>query len=280
MSSVRLPFMLAQRLLGLCLLASQMAFVIPSNTEHLKCPYDTAGDHMRTSPAPIHPDQSPAQENYFLRPIPNVVHQIWFGGASRMDSRNTDMWRQFSQLYHYRYRLWTEQDLQELQGMMPQDHYELLNQFLRIADYHGASDVARISILLAEGGTYVDVDMRPPTRDNQIIDLAKLVPMQNIVFMTEKSSRNVIESSMFVANGFIMSAPQHPLLQHLSDTMVDNCTALNQRPIDESTSHLTVHPMYLTGPFFVSRSLAGVFSIIPFNYATAYHMREYEPGAN
>lgn len=268
------------RLLGLCLLASQMAFVIPGNTEHLKCPYDTAGDHMATRPAPIHPDSDAAQHAYFLRPIPKIVHQIWFGIPWRMDGRNTDMWQAFSQLYGYEYRLWTERDEDELRRIMPSEHFALYQHFLRMHDYHGASDVARLSILLAFGGTYVDVDMRPPTVDGKIIDLATLVPMQNIVFMTEKSSRNVIESSMFVANGFIMSAPEHPLLQHLVATLVENCTALNQGPITSATSHVAVHPMYLTGPFFVSRSLAGIFSIMPFNYATAYHMREYEPGAN
>ena len=63
-------------------------------------------------------------------------------------------------------------------------------------------------------------------------------------------------------------------MKHLEISVVDNITALNNGPLDDSATKIPVHAMYLTGPFFVSRSLAGALTILPFNYATFYHILE------
>lgn len=261
---------------SLCLwlsLATMLSgYTIPRDTSHLLAPMDPACAYMQTSPAPLHPSEQTAQQNYFRTPIPKVVHQIWFGDVHKMDTSGPQAWQKFAGQFGYRYRLWGEQDAQELEALMPAENFSLWQQYLRLRDYQGASDIVRLSLLAQLGGIYADVDIHPPSRAGELVDLAKLLPLENIVFVTEKDSRKVSDAAIFVCNGLMMSAQHHPLMQHLVQTVVGNVTAVRQQPVDANTQALGVHTMYLTGPFFVTRSLAGAFTVLPYDYALAYNM--------
>jgi hypothetical protein len=57
----------------------------------------------------------------------------------------------------WKHRLWREADLAKL-SMVNRRHFDAL---LKAGIWHGAADIARYEILLAEGGVYVDVDSKP-----------------------------------------------------------------------------------------------------------------------
>lgn len=234
-------------------------------------PYDKRCDAMRTMPAPIEPLLRAEHADYFERPIEHSVHQIWFGDPARLERSKPSQWQQMAELFGYTYRLYTEDDVEMIRSIMPARNADLLELFLASHSYHAASDIARISLLEAFGGIYVDCDMRPPTVQGEYVDIAKVFPMRNIVLMTEVESRNIgSRVSLFAANGLLMAAKGHPLIRHLVDSMPDNVESMMAHGVTDSQGRGP--PEFMTGPFFLSRSLAGAVTVLPFTYLKTLHV--------
>ena len=256
---------LSRSLFTLCILAPSFAQGQPT-AQHptpLLPLYDPVCDHMQTSVAPIAHALHHGQAGYFNRPIERHIHQIWLGDPYGMDKRKVDSWREHAVKFGYTHTLWTEENLEALKAMMPPQNAVIVEQLLQKRDYAGVSDVLRTFILELFGGIYADVDIKAPEYQGETIDIATIVPMHNIVFMTEHHGRNVGNSvGLFVANGFMMSAAHHPLMKHLVETVATNVRSLNQR----AQSGHPVDVCYLTGPFFVNRSLAGPITELPITF--------------
>ena len=90
--------------------------------------------------------------------IPSVVHRIWLG--SPVPAEFEERWALWADLGYER-RTWQEADLDDL-GMPP--HFGAARTFAE------RSDIARLEILDAVGGVYVDCDVVPLRRPHAIND--------------------------------------------------------------------------------------------------------------
>jgi hypothetical protein len=86
--------------------------------------------------------------------IPTVLHHIWLGPRP-VPTDWIEAWRTAHQTWTV--KLWREADLAKL-TMVNRKHFD---EQLAKGCWHGASDIARVEILRAEGGVYVDVDSKP-----------------------------------------------------------------------------------------------------------------------
>lgn len=222
---------------------------------------------MQTYFAPIDPINNLSQKNYFDAPIPKQVHQIWFGDPTRRCDDHPAQWRKFAQDFGYVYRLWTDDDLAELKNILPKKNFDLLTRLLACKEVYAASDLLRISLLQNLGGIYCDVDMSPPHVDDKIVDLAEVMPMRGLVLLTENFAMNVGNSAMFFANGLMMASKAHPILTHLQNQLPLNMLSLNPQAASPSAPLCQIDAVYATGPGFLSRSLSGVFTLLPITYA-------------
>lgn len=86
--------------------------------------------------------------------IPPVLHHIWVGPRPVPEDWIAG-WRAMHPGWEL--RLWREPDIDAL-DLVNRRHWD---EQLAAGCWHGASDIARVEILRAEGGVYVDVDSRP-----------------------------------------------------------------------------------------------------------------------
>jgi len=86
--------------------------------------------------------------------IPERLHHIWVGPRPVPDE-----WARAWAAMHptWEHRVWREADLAGIK-MVNRALYE---QLLAAGIWHGAADVARLEVLYAVGGVYVDIDSRP-----------------------------------------------------------------------------------------------------------------------
>lgn len=99
-------------------------------------------------------------------------------------------------------RLWREADLAAL-PMVNRAHFDAL---LAAGCWHGAADVARYEILLAEGGVYVDIDSRP-------LRTFEGAPFMDASFFAGYEPTPSIPGR--IANGTIGAHKDHHVLQQL-----------------------------------------------------------------
>ncbi len=194
--------------------------------------------------------------------VPRYVHQIWFGDASRRNQGRFSLWQTAAEKFDYQYRLWTEDDLDEIASFMPERNQRELEKFLAQGNFWAASDIVRISLLRHYGGIYVDADMAPPRDGDDYIVWDNVFPMRNVSFMGEHHPRNVNNGSVFVANGFMISVPNHPIFENLENLIVDNVASIVAGSA-HGTAGFDQSAMYTTGPFFISCNLAGSFNVVP-----------------
>lgn len=222
---------------------------------------------MNTHFAAVDPANSPEHAKYFDAPIPKRVHQIWFGSPERRCDDCPSQWREFAQKFGYTYRLWTEADDAELQQLMPAENFKILLRLRACEEVYAASDLLRISLMKNLGGVYCDTDMSPPQVNGQIIDLDTVMPMCGMVLLTENFAMNVGNSAMFFANGLMMSAPNHPVFNYLESQLPHNIRGIYPETATSDDPMCRVDAVYATGPGFLSRSLAGTFTLLPITYA-------------
>ena len=208
---------------------------------------------------------------YFEEEIPRNIHQIWFGNEEQMDEQKPALWRKYARTFNHNYRLWTDKDLPEIESALPARSQVALRALLKVKNFWASSDIVRINLLNNYGGTYADIDIGPPIIEHEMIDLGSVLPKRNLVFIGEHAPRNVGVGSLFVGNSFIMSMACHPLLKHMENIMVDNMESVIGTTVTEDTEDF-VGAMYMTGPFFISRNLAGVFNVVPMQYLISLNM--------
>lgn len=85
--------------------------------------------------------------------IPKIIHQVWIG-EKKMPLMWMDTWRDKNP--EFEFKIWREEDIQSLlQGSKNAEIYSL---YYKNKIYHGAVDLARVEILKAYGGIYIDAD--------------------------------------------------------------------------------------------------------------------------
>lgn len=128
--------------------------------------------------------------------IPHLLHHIWLGPRPVPDWH--EAWREMHPSWHQ--RIWREADIDALHlaNRRAYDHY------MSREEWSGAANVARVEILLAHGGLYVDIDSQP------------LQPFDAAPFMTADvfaAYEPVATHPGRVANGTIGAVRAHPVLR-------------------------------------------------------------------
>ncbi len=125
--------------------------------------------------------------------IPRVFHQVWIG-----DKKMPVEWMQTWQDKNpsFKYVLWREREIEQF-GMKNWDKYY---DFYKRGLYAGAVDIARVEILTAEGGIYVDADS------------ICLESLENAPFIKKEFFAGY-EYDQRVANGVIGCIPGHPIMR-------------------------------------------------------------------
>lgn len=123
--------------------------------------------------------------------IPKIIHQVWVGNKNKRPKELMETWK----IPGWKYILWTEKEIEEF-GLQNKDVYDF---YYREENYAGASDIVRLEVVEKYGGVYIDADT---------------MRLENIDDLLTSSFFAVKEdASGRIANGFIGSVPNHPVLK-------------------------------------------------------------------
>lgn len=193
----------------------------------------------------------PASDVIKDNPIPHIVHQIWLGPKPL--PKQTQKWRSLCNKYGYEYKLWRDDNVGKL---INQKYYdEMKNKNC----YQGMADILRYEVVYNEGGLYIDADMVPV--DLQIFNY---LPKTGFAISLEHEHINLTapglnnNRAIFVANGFILSCPKHPILERVINSLPVNYESLRTR------GHTGVAEC--TGPYLLNACLFGLFTVIDKNW--------------
>lgn len=226
--------------------------------------YDNRCSSMHCHPAEI------TSTDYFDNSVPKNVHQIWFGDQSRVNRKKIAQWKAFATTFGYNYTLWTEQDDAILKSFMLPRNFDLMVQMRERKNYWAASDIVRFELMKRFGGVYIDCDFLPPSNENGFVDFQDILNFHGLTLMTEHYGRNIgSDSSLFAANGFIVSPANHPVVCSVVDQVHDNTMHWNAR---EGVGGGCGEAVYCTGPFLLNKVLSGCFNIVPCAYLEKYRM--------
>ncbi len=114
------------------------------------------------------------------------------------------------------------------------------------------------------GGIYIDCDFSRPTSDNTLFDFSEIIPLQGLTLVPEHLSRDIGSyTALFVANGFIVSPPNHPLICSFVKQVYQNAMNWYQ-------DRNNFYAVYATGPMFTNRVLSGYFSVMSMTYIESF----------
>lgn len=223
--------------------------------------YDTRCDSMLCHPAKID-----TKSKYFEKKVPKNIHQIWFGGPMKPEHEaKIKHWKKYASRFKYKYKLWTEKDIDKFMEFVSPKNFELIMKMISIEGWWAASDILRCELIKNFGGVYVDCDFSPPTKNGRYVDLKKIINFHGLTLMTEHHARNIRTTGIFVANGFIVAPPSHPVINSMVDQFaanIDHWYKLQQN----------YDPMFITGPFLLNKVLSGTFNIVPCLYLLEFNM--------
>ena len=228
--------------------------------------YDTRCDSMLSHAADIDPSSHSKQVGYFNKKVPKNIHQIWFGDRARLEVNNEVIkWKEYAKKFHYKYKLWHEKDRRKIRKIMSKENYQLFEAMLLQQNWWAASDMLRLELIKRFGGIYVDCDFSPPTMNGRYVDLKKIINFHGLTLMTEHVGRNIHTSAIFVANGFIVCSPDHPVIISAIEQVAKNMNHWHQ-------NQQNYDAMFVTGPFLLNKVLSGSFNVVPCLYLLKYNM--------
>lgn len=207
----------------------------------------------------------PPSNNLVRDPIPTIVHQVWLG--PRQPPAPTEKWRALCEKYGYTYRLWRDEDFTNLKNQSEYQH------MLSLKSYPGASDVARYEVLAEHGGLYADADITPV--DLPIFDYLPTTGF-GVSLEHDPIKYDLGNGAIFVANGFMVSCPNHPILQRVIQSLPLNFAAFKAFKYMEA--------YMVTGPYLLNSCLEGLWTVIDNNWImtdstnTSFHLTEFNEG--
>ncbi len=150
--------------------------------------------------------------------IPRIIHQIWLGGS--IPDKFLAYVKSWQDWEGWEYRLWTEEDLPEL---------NLINSklFEEASFYCEKADIMRYEILYRFGGLYVDTDfecLNPEFFEFAFLEysfFAGLEPLEH--------------HPLRIGNAIIASSPNHPLLAKLIADLPGNSSKNMHQGVVERT---------------------------------------------
>lgn len=149
--------------------------------------------------------------------IPKVIHFIWLGPKEfpRESIQNVLSWMQ----YHpdWKVKFWTDRPRHLPSEKMIESHLSSWSNkdlelcYTKTSNFAERSDLMRYEILLAEGGVYVDHDVKCMASLDQLNDRYELY------CGLELPSQTPIPSSVHVTNNLIAARPGHPIIKRCVD---------------------------------------------------------------
>jgi inositol phosphorylceramide mannosyltransferase catalytic subunit len=162
-------------------------------------------------------------------PVPRILHQVWIGDLPQPPA--IAAWRVHCAAHGMEYRLW---DMPALQAEGFDVHPSYADMMAR-KDYPGAADVARYLVLERFGGIYMDADWYPARDDAGFEDFIALV---GLTALAAEIPRLTSAGGLLLANAFIATPPEHPVIQRIIEAMPQIMLALPDAPAWWSTGPL------------------------------------------
>lgn len=164
-----------------------------------------------------------------MRPVPRKIHQIWIGNLPVPPACTA--WQNHAAAQGYDYQLWREADLDGL-GLTDNPVFTAMRAQ---GDFPGSVDVARYAILAAEGGIYLDCDWYPARDD---VGFHDLLPLMGMTVMAEDTPRLTGQGGLLLANSFVATPADNPVLHRLNAVLSQVLVALPNAPAWWSTGPL------------------------------------------
>ena len=183
-------------------------------------PADLEAHAMPTTPF-VGALRSGADEPYFRRPIPRILHLLDFepGGVERGEEPG---WEAFAAAHHYQLRRWSDASAAELTGDMLPGSARALEACAAMGAAGCVTAVARLSLLRVYGGIAFSASLRPPRWQGKPVDLAALMPMRDSVWAAAEGSRFIGGTSLTLAPDVLVGAAQgHPLVAAMEQQVAE-----------------------------------------------------------
>lgn len=161
--------------------------------------------------------------------VPRILHQVWIGDLPQPPA--VEAWRRHCAAHDMEYRLW---DADALRAAGFDDRLSFRDMMAR-KDYPGAADVARYLVLERFGGIYMDADWYPARDDAGFEDYMALV---GFIAVAADIPRLTSAGGLLIANAFIATPPNHPVIRRIIEAMPRVMEALPDAPAWWSTGPL------------------------------------------
>lgn len=135
--------------------------------------------------------------------IPKIIHQIWVGDNQKMPKEWMDTWRRQNPTWQYWF--WGNFHLSALDW----ECRKQLDKYIEAECWAGVADVMRYEILYRFGGVFTDADS----------EALKPIPDEWLESGTFAAWESETHREGLVANGFIGSEPNSPILREMIDAI-------------------------------------------------------------
>jgi len=206
--------------------------------------------------------------------IQKTIHQIWLG-TNVPPKEWIQTVKDFATKYNYKYKLWTESnidtlDWESIPGL--QEEYDKFNK-----EMAGRADIIRLLVLYQHGGIYIDADsvVMKPAKFATFLDKNKagvFFGWENIDSSQTKKLGNLGPelrgTKRLIANGLIGAAAKHPFIQKLLDGIISNA----KREAGQA-AWKRVGPLYVSRVYFKSKGDFPDVHVYPMKYFYPRHWR-------
>ncbi|CAB9505983.1 alpha-1,6-mannosyltransferase [Seminavis robusta] len=200
----------------------------------------------------------PLQRKDPSRLIPRIVHQTWFEDITNTNVQKYPHLSRFVNSYQtsgWEYKFYTD----DVAGEFLSAHFppQVRQAYDLLIPGAFKADLFRYCVLLIEGGVYADVDtLMGPSLDDAIPSHVGF-----LVGLDEPGKR--IGTRMCLWNGFLASAPGHPFLAAVIETVVNNIhqrfTSLDVAqmhcPSPELSTITSYSPLFVAGPCILGSTI-------------------------
>lgn len=174
--------------------------------------------------------------------IPKIIHQIWIGDQS-LKPKYMDMLKKMNPTWNYMF--WSEKEIKDEFGELRNqkhfdDYFNLKRDLAKFGKNvpvsrfrSGQANLIRYEVLEKFGGFYVDADAIP----------IQPFPDWFCEFEFFSVYENEVKRGKLVANGFLASTKNHPIIQQ----MIENIAGMR--------SITTNYSANVTGPYFLTKTL-------------------------
>lgn len=176
----------------------------------------------------------------------DTIHQIWIG-ENPIPTEWINSVKTFAAEYAYKYKLWTESSIKDLDFDSIPGLEKLYKSFSK--ELAGQADILRLLILYKYGGVYIDADtvVIKPEKFQKFLEKntnGMFFAWENLSTSRTRKLR-IGKIRRLIANGIIGAEAGHPFLKLLLDGIVENSKKVSgKKEAWKCTGPLYVTKMY------------------------------------